>query len=116
MKKSYSFEFWSSLARIILRNRIGILAGIAVLTALSTTQWNKMRFSYTEANLLPDNHIVNTTYNDFLEEFGEEGNVVVVALKDSSLFNLPVFNSNPASPAYNIGFVAAQFAAVSLFN
>jgi len=91
VKKSYSFEFWSSLARIILRKRIGILVGIAVLTALSTTQWNKMRFSYTEANLLPDNHIVNTTYNDFLEEFGEEGNVVVVALKDSSLFNLPVF-------------------------
>ncbi len=91
MKKSYSFEFWSSLAGIILRNRVAILVGLAVITALSTTQWNKMRFSYTEANLLPDKHIVNTTYNKFLEEFGEEGNVVVIAVQDSSLFSLPVF-------------------------
>lgn len=91
MKRSFSFEFWSSLARIILRNRIGILIGMALITFLSTTQWNKMRFSYTEANLLPDNHIVNTNYNNFLEEFGEEGNVVVIAVKDTTLFNLPIF-------------------------
>ncbi len=32
------------------------------------------------------------------------------------IFNLPVSNSNPASPAYNVGFIDAQFAAVSLFN
>jgi hypothetical protein len=27
---------------------------------------------FTEANLLPDNHIVNQEYNAFLDKFGEE--------------------------------------------
>ena len=34
-----------------------------------------MRFTYTEANLLPDDHEVNITYNNFLKIFGEEGNL-----------------------------------------
>ena len=37
-------------------------------------QWDNMRFTYTEANLLPDDHEVNIVYNDFLKVFGEEGN------------------------------------------
>ena len=45
-----------------------------------------MRFTFTEANLLPDNHPENVRYNDFLSLFGEEGNVIVIAVKDESLF------------------------------
>jgi predicted RND superfamily exporter protein len=45
-----------------------------------------MRFSYTEANLLPDDHEDNVAYNEFLDKFGEEGNVVLLGVKDSTLF------------------------------
>jgi len=45
-----------------------------------------MRFSTTEANLLPDDHIVNLEYNTFLDKFGEEGNLVILGVKDSTLF------------------------------
>ncbi|GGW89547.1 transporter [Salegentibacter mishustinae] len=45
-----------------------------------------MRFSYTEANLLPDDHEDNIAYNEFLDKFGEEGNVVLLGVKDSTLF------------------------------
>ena len=45
-----------------------------------------MRFSYTEANLLPDNHPINVVYDKFLQVFGEEGNLIVVGVKDSTLF------------------------------
>lgn len=45
-----------------------------------------MRFSTTEANLLPDDHIVNLEYNTFLNKFGEEGNLVILGVKDSTLF------------------------------
>jgi hypothetical protein len=37
-----------------------------------------------EANLLPDNHIVNQEYNAFLDKFGEEGNLIVVGVKDDA--------------------------------
>jgi predicted RND superfamily exporter protein len=49
-------------------------------------QWKNMRFTYTEANLLPDDHIINQEYNSFLEKFGEEGNLVVIGFKDSTFF------------------------------
>ena len=49
-------------------------------------QWNNMRFTYTEANLLPDDHIINQEYNSFLDKFGEEGNLVVIGFKDSTFF------------------------------
>ena len=55
-------------------------------------QWDKMRFSNSQANLLPDHHPVNLEYHSFLKQFGEEGNVVVLAVKDSSLFTPEKFN------------------------
>ncbi|HAB78716.1 MAG TPA: hypothetical protein DCE62_00375 [Glaciecola sp.] len=46
-----------------------------------------MRFTFTEANLLPDNHPQNIQYNDFLSLFGEEGSVLLIATKDPALFS-----------------------------
>jgi hypothetical protein len=87
MAKIFSFGFWNSVARLILRNRIVILLLIIALTVFFSTQWKNMRFSYTEANLLPDDHVENIAYNEFLDKFGEEGNLVLLGVKDSSLFN-----------------------------
>ncbi|MFT7349736.1 MAG: putative RND superfamily exporter protein, partial [Candidatus Paceibacteria bacterium] len=84
--------FWAKTARLILRNRILILILIAVITVFLALQWENMRFSNSEANLLPDDHPVNIEYLSFLEQFGEEGNVVVIAVRDSSLFTPDKFN------------------------
>ena len=86
MAKIFSFGFWNSIARLILRNRIIILLLIVATTVFFSTQWKNMRFSYTEANLLPDDHEDNIAYNEFLDKFGEEGNVVLLGVKDSTLF------------------------------
>src|SRR6056297_872231 len=86
MAKIFSFGFWNSIARLILRNRILILLLIIATTVFLSTQWKNMRFSYTEANLLPDDHEDNIAYNEFLDKFGEEGNVVLLGVKDSTLF------------------------------
>ena len=60
--------FWSRVSGIIfLRNRYLILILIAAFTAFLVSQMQYMRFSYTEANLLPENHPVNLQYNQFLE-------------------------------------------------
>ncbi|MFT4832896.1 MAG: putative RND superfamily exporter protein [Psychroserpens sp.] len=84
--------FWAKTARLILRNRIFILILIAAITVFLSLQWENMRFSNSEANLLPDDHPVNVEYLSFLEQFGEEGNVVVIAVRDSSLFTPEKFN------------------------
>lgn len=84
--------FWARTARIILRNRILILLGIAAATALLATQWQYMQFSNTEANLLPDDHPANLQYKTFLNDFGEEGNTIVLAIRDTALFRVENFN------------------------
>ena len=55
-------------------------------------QWKNMRFSNSQANLLPDDHPINLEYRSFLKQFGEEGNVVVFAVKDTALYSLKNFN------------------------
>ena len=79
--------FWEKVARLILRNRILILFLIAGLTFFLAMQWDNMRFSNSQANLLPDDHPVNIEYQHFLRQFGEEGNAVVFAVKDSALYS-----------------------------
>ena len=86
-------NFWTRVSRVILKNRYLILILIAIITTLLVFQMKNMRFSYTEANLLPENHEVNIQYNKFLEIFGEEGNLVLLAVKDSSVFTTDKFNA-----------------------
>tara|TARA_R110000744_G_scaffold85245_6_gene166613 strand:- start:1992 stop:4379 length:2388 start_codon:yes stop_codon:yes gene_type:complete len=84
--------FWPKTANIILRNRILILILIACFTVFMGWQWQYMRFSSSQTNLLPDDHPVNQQYQDFLSKFGEEGNAVVFAVRDSALFTPTNFN------------------------
>jgi len=93
MVKQKKSKFWDVIARLILRNKIGILLGIIIITILFSTQWKYMRFTYTEANLLPDDHEVNIEYKNFLDIFGEEGNLIVLGVKDSTLFTVNKLNA-----------------------
>lgn len=86
-------NFWTKVAGLILRNRYLVLIGIAIITGLLATQMKYMKFSYTEANLLPENHEANIEYNKFLEIFGEEGNLVILGIKDSTIFEPKKFNA-----------------------
>ena len=86
-------NFWTRVSRIILKNRYLILILIAIATAFLVSQMKHMRFSYTEANLLPEDHEVNIQYNQFLDIFGEEGNLILLAIKDSTVFTPAKFNA-----------------------
>ena len=93
MFKLFTTGFWEAVARLILRNKIFILIVIVLTTVFFSMQWKHMRFTYTEANMLPDDHAVNLTYKDFLNVFGEEGNLIVLGVKDSSLFTVKELNA-----------------------
>ncbi len=86
MKKKRTFNFWESIARLILRNRILLLFGIFLTTLFWASQWKHMQFTFTEANLLPDKHPENIRYQNFLDTFGEEGNLIVIAIQDTAFF------------------------------
>ncbi len=93
MFKLLTTGFWEAIARLILRNKVFILIAVIAATVFFSMQWKHMRFTYTEANMLPDEHEVNLTYNEFLEVFGEEGNLIVLGVKDSTLFTVKQLNA-----------------------
>ena len=93
MKKMLGIGFWELIARIILRNRILFLAGIVIITILFALEWKNIKFTQTEANLIPANDQVNLDYNLFLKNFGEEGNLIVIASKDAKLFTPQIFKA-----------------------
>ena len=84
--------FWPAVARIILRNRILILCAVAAATVFLVMQWKNIQFSNTEANILPEDHPATIQYRAFTNIFGEEGNAIVLAVRDIALFETDNFN------------------------
>ncbi len=93
MIKWFSLGFWELCARVVLRNRILMLSTIVLTTVFLSLQWKNIHFTYTEANLLPDDNIANVEYNAFLEKFGEEGNLIIIGVKDNELFTPKAFSA-----------------------
>jgi predicted RND superfamily exporter protein len=93
MSNSNNSKSWEIFARVILRNRIVFLVFIFITTLLLSTQWKNLKFSYSEANLMPYDHPFNIAYDNFIDVFGEEGNLLIIAVKDSSLFEKNNFNA-----------------------
>ena len=91
-KNNKSSEWWNNTADIILNNRILIILFLLSLTSFFVINWN-LKFTYTEANLLPENHPENIKYRKFQEKFGEEGNLIVISVKDSTLFTIEKLNA-----------------------
>ena len=93
MHKVFSFGFWNFIASKILRNRIVIILILLGITIFLSMQWQHMQFSYSEANLLPDDAPINQQYEDFEEKFGSDGNVIMLATDDEDLFTLEKFEA-----------------------
>ena len=93
MIKSLFSGFWEKISKIILKNRVLIILSLLTATYFFTTHWDKIRFTYTEANLLPATHPENIKYKSFTDKFGEEGNLIVISVKDSTLFTIEKLNA-----------------------
>jgi len=83
---------WGAIARIILLNRIVILLILLAITIFMGWQASKIELSYQFAKPLPQDDQAMLDYNSFKKMFGEDGNVMVIGLQDSNLFELSKFN------------------------
>jgi len=86
-------KFWQVVSRFILKQRILILIVLALITAFLASKISDIKFSHSEANLLPKDHEENIKYDNFLDIFGEEGNLILLAVNDTALFQVDNFNS-----------------------
>lgn len=83
---------WAFIAKKILRNRLAILIGLGVITAILGYQATFVSITYDFAKLLPDNDTTLINHNNFKKQFGDDGTVMVVGFRDSNLFELKKFN------------------------
>jgi predicted RND superfamily exporter protein len=93
MIKWFSLGFWELIARVVLRNKILMLSIIVAITVFLGMQWKNIHFTFTEANMLPDDNIANVEYNAFLNKFGEEGNLIIIGVKDKTFFTPKAFKA-----------------------
>ena len=84
---------WVKVSRIILRNKILLLSVLAVITIFFGYHARKVEMSYEYASLLPKKDQAYKDYQQFVEVFGEEGNLIIVGIQDSNFFDIEHFNA-----------------------
>ncbi len=86
-------DMWQFIVRFILRNRLGILITIGLLTIFMGYMGSNIKMSYEMANTLPADDPISVEYKNFKEKFGLDGSVIFVAIQDTQLYTLEHFNS-----------------------
>ncbi len=82
---------WTKVARFILKNRIAVLLVIAGITVFMGFQARTIEMSYQYAPLLPEDDPAYIENQKFIEQFGTEGNMVVIGIQDRNFFQLKNF-------------------------
>lgn len=83
---------WTRVTRLILQNRLINLIIIGLLTVFMGYQATKLEMSYELAKALPETDSTMIVYNNFLQEYGQDGSMIFVAVKDDDFFRIDHFN------------------------
>ena len=83
---------WSFLVRFILRNRLTNLIVILLLTGFMGYMASRVQLSYEFNSMLPASDSTRVIYDRFLKQFGQDGSVMFIGIKDKDLFKLEKFN------------------------
>ena len=84
---------WFKFSRIILRNRLLFLIIIGAITLFMGYRTQFVQMSYQLAQMLPETDSTYIEYQNFKKTFGKDGNIIVVGIDDSKLFELKNFNA-----------------------
>lgn len=84
--------FWKGVANLILNHRLKFLGLVGFITVLMGFQIAKLELSYELPKILPQNDDSFKIYENFKKQFGEDGNVMVIAIESEDIYKLDVFN------------------------
>ncbi|MFM8949537.1 MAG: efflux RND transporter permease subunit [Bacteroidota bacterium] len=79
-------------ASLLLRNKLFFTLAVLIGTAFMGYEASKMELSYEFAKILPADDPSFIEYQQFKQDFGSDGNVMVVGFADSTFFSLNKFN------------------------
>lgn len=84
---------WNSLAEAIIKYRLIFLIAIGAITAYMGWQATKIVMAYDFARTVPPEDPDLIYFNSFKQKFGEDGNIIVVGVRDSAVYQLDNFQA-----------------------
>jgi predicted RND superfamily exporter protein len=84
--------FWKKLADLILKNRLLLLAVVALCTVFMGYEASKVRITFNGGKVLPVTDSAYIRYMDFKKIFGQDASTMVIGFKSPDIFNKDVFN------------------------
>jgi len=84
---------WTKLAGIIIRKKFWFLAAIVLITVFFGFQLFKLKLSYEQQAILPENHPSMQNYREFNRIFPKDNNIILIGAQDSSLRRAPVLTA-----------------------
>jgi predicted RND superfamily exporter protein len=84
---------WNKVAEAIIKYRLPLIILIGIVTVFMGYHATKIVMSYDFARTVPPEDPDLIYFNKFKEQFGEDGNIIAVGMKDSSVYQLENFNA-----------------------
>ena len=84
---------WGALARFILTYRWILLSLLLLVTAVMGYYASKVQLSYEFSRAIPIDHPKYKAYQAFRQQFGEDGNVMVIGIQTDRFFTKDFFNA-----------------------
>jgi uncharacterized protein len=84
---------WEAIARFVLKNKLVLLIALLIITAFMGWHASKVQMSYDFSRAIPTDNAKYISYQNFRRQFGEDGNMMVIGLQTTQLFNEKTFGS-----------------------
>lgn len=82
---------WAQIANIILKYRITLMVILGLITVFMGYKSKDIQWSYDMVNIVPENDPDQQYFKEFKEIFGEDGNIMAIGIKDSSVYKTSNF-------------------------
>ncbi len=82
---------WQQLAKLVIKNRFICLLFLLLSTVVMAYFASKVKLSYEFSKAVPTDNVKYVEYQKFKQQFGDDGNIMVVGITTKELFKLPVF-------------------------
>ena len=84
---------WYKLGKAILRFRLPLLILLVAINGLMIYYASQVKLSYDFSRAVPVDNPKFMDYQNFLDKFGNDANIMVVGVSTDKYFNVKVFNA-----------------------
>ncbi|MEP2510085.1 MAG: MMPL family transporter, partial [Reichenbachiella sp.] len=77
---------WYRLSQIILKHRLFLILALFGITAFMAYKAQFVKWSFTLANIVPKTDPEMIYFQEFKKEFGEDGNILAIGIRDSAVY------------------------------